>query len=85
MDTIRCWCKCLFKLCVLLVLVAEFIALPTVGLVWWFVVKSPEQFLLTCIGISLLWIGTGIAFFLSCIGVGKYRQLSGKAHKYIEA
>lgn len=80
-----CFFKCLFKFIFVLILICEFIALPTVGLVWWFVVKSPEQFMLTCIGIFFLWIGIGVSFFLSCVGMGKFRQLSGKAHKYSDA
>ncbi|OGT55136.1 MAG: hypothetical protein A3F17_08760 [Gammaproteobacteria bacterium RIFCSPHIGHO2_12_FULL_41_15] len=81
MSKLTCWCKCLFWWLIALVLVAEFIALPTVGLVWWFVTKTPEQFLLTSIAISLLWIGIGVCLFLMFVGGGKYIELSRRNPK----
>jgi hypothetical protein len=84
-DKNGCWFKCFFKIVFALILLCEFIVLPTVGLVWWFITKSPAQFMLTCIGMFLLWCGTGILYFLLAVGLGKYRQLSGKAHKYDHA
>lgn len=70
------WMRCLFWWLIILLLVCEFIALPTVGLVWWFVTKTPEQFLQTSIAITLLWIGVGVCLFLLCVGAGKYIELS---------
>ncbi len=76
MSKVYCVLKCLFWWLIALIIVAEFIALPTVGLVWWFVTKTPQEFLLTCIGITLLWIGVAVLIFLSFLGAGKYRELS---------
>lgn len=79
------WFICMCKFIFVIILLCEFIVLPTVGLVWWFITKTPIQFMYTCIGMFLLWCGTGILYFLCSVGLGKFRQLTAKAHKYDQA
>lgn len=68
----KCFCCCvlnIFLFCLLLVL-------PAIGLIWWFVTKTPMQFMLTCIGIAVMWAGLGVSYFLYRYGAGKYKQLT---------
>ena len=48
-----------------------YIILPIVGLVWWFVLKSPMEFMFTCIGVALLWTGIGLGYFFFSYGKAK--------------
>ena len=51
------------------------VVVPAIGLVWWFVEKPPVEFMITCIGISVLWFSFGIMAFLVLYGWSKYRTL----------
>ena len=70
---VMCWLWCRL---IALILFCGFFVLPSVGLVFWFVLKTPEQFMLTCIGICVTAVGFGVMTFLSLYGYGKYKQLS---------
>ena len=58
-STAGCFFGCLFKIFLFCLLVI----LPIVGIVWWFVTKTPMQFMFTCIGIALAWAGLGAGYF----------------------
>ena len=65
-----CGIMYLFFLCLLVIL-------PIVGLIFWAILlKTPEEFLLMSISISVLWMGLGIGFYFVKYGIGKCRQLS---------
>ena len=38
------------------------VVVPAIGLVWWFIEKPPVEFMITCIGISVLWFSLGIIY-----------------------
>lgn len=52
-----------------------FIILPIVGLVWWFVLKSPLNFMWTCFGVGILWVGLGIGYYFYRYSNAKSVQL----------
>lgn len=63
--------QCLIKGVWYLFLFCLYVILPTVGLVWWFVLKSPMNFMMTAFGVALLWIGIGLAYFFFSYGKAK--------------
>lgn len=71
-NNLKCACCCIIKLFLFCLLVA----LPVVGIVWWFVTKQPMQFMFICFGISMLWIGLGIGYYFYRYSDGKYKQLT---------
>jgi hypothetical protein len=71
MCTMRCvWC--LFLYCL-------YIILPAVGLVWWFIAKTPVNFMYTCIGMSLIWVGLGAGYYLYRHGRAKICSCNPKS------